>query len=467
MGQTPQEWVVLNDVVHKAETFRNLQGENIHDKIVSNIYAEAESLVSDVVELTNIKKDWDHRIDDIVTSRIFGYPLMLVLLGVVFWLTITGANYPSALLADLLFGLEERFTRLFQILGAPAWLHGLVVLGTYRSLAWVVSVMLPPMAIFFPIFTLLEDLGYLPRVAFNLDRAFKRVGAHGKQALTMSIGFGCNAAGVLAARIIDSPRERLIAILTNNFVPCNGRFPTLILISTIFIGAGVASTYGNMAASAMVIGLVLVGISVTLLVSRVLSRTLLRGEPSLFSLELPPYRKPQVGRVIVRSFLDRTIFVLGRAVVIAAPAGTITWILANVYIGDLSIVAHAAGWLEPFGQALGLDGIIVLAFLLGLPANEIVIPIMLMSYLAAGAMLELNSLSAMRELLVSQGWTWVTALNVMLFSLLHFPCGTTLLTIRKETGSFKWTVLSAVITTAIAIVVCFLIAQGARIFDLV
>ncbi|HAA33892.1 MAG TPA: iron transporter FeoB [Firmicutes bacterium] len=467
MGQAQQERMFLNEALYKAEHLRHAQGENIHDRIVANIYAEAEALASDVVKLTGAGKDLDRRIDDIVTSRIFGFPLMFILLGLVFWLTITGANYPSALLSALLFGLEEKLTALFQMLGAPAWLHGIAVLGTYRSLAWVLSVMLPPMAIFFPIFTLLEDLGYLPRVAFNLDRAFQRVGAHGKQALTMSMGFGCNAAGVVAARIIDSPRERLIAILTNNFVPCNGRFPTLILLATIFCGAEAASISGKIAAIATVTMLVLTGVAVTLLVSRVLSRTLLKGKPSFFSLELPPYRKPQIGRVIIRSFLDRTIFVMGRAAAVAAPAGAVIWILANVSAGDLPILAHAAGLLDPLGRAVGLDGVIMLAFLLGLPANEIVIPIMLMSYLSTGTMLEIGSTVAMKGLLVSQGWTWVTALNMMLFSLLHFPCGTTLLTIHKETGSIKWAALAAVITTATAIIVCFLVAQVARLFNLI
>jgi ferrous iron transport protein B len=457
----------FENVIKEAKLFHSLQSEDIRDNIVLNIYTTAETLASEVVSKTGAGTDWDRRIDNIVTSRILGYPLMLLLLGTVFWLTIAGANYPSEMLADFLFGLEAHLTALFQAVGAPAWLHGLVVLGTYRGLAWVVAVMLPPMAIFFPLFTLLEDLGYLPRVAFNLDRAFKKVGAHGKQALTMSMGFGCNAAGVIAARIIDSPRERLIAILTNTFVPCNGRFPGLIVVSMIFMGGAVAAATGTMVASAMVVALVLVGISVTLLVSWLLSKTLLKGEPSSFTLELPPYRKPQIIPVILRSFLDRTLFVLGRAVMVAAPAGAVTWVLANVYIGDLSVIAHLAGWLDPLGRAIGLDGIILLAFMLGLPANEIVIPIMIMSYLSEGAMLELDSLNAFRNLLVSQGWTWITALNFMIFSLLHFPCGTTLLTIKKETGSFKWTMLAALIPLAISFIVCLIIAQGARLAGLV
>jgi ferrous iron transport protein B len=457
----------LENVLKQAETFREAQGENIRDTIVTNIYNEAATLASDVVSTANARRDWDRKIDDIVTSKLFGYPLMLALLGVVFWITLAGSNYPSGLLAGFLFSLEEPLGMLLSGTGAPPWLHSLVVEGVYRGLAWVVSVMLPPMAIFFPIFTLLEDLGYLPRVAFNLDRAFKKVGAHGKQALTMSMGFGCNAAGVIAARIIDSPRERLIAILTNTFVPCNGRFPALIAISMIFLAGGIVSLYGTVLAALMVVGMVLTGITISLAVSFALSRTLLKGEPSSFSLELPPYRKPQVLTVIVRSLFDRTVFVLSRAVIVAAPAGAITWICANIYVGDLSIIGHTAGWLEPFGRAIGLDGIIILAFLLGLPANEIVVPIMIMSYLAAGSMLEPDSLLGLKSVLVSMNWNMITALNFMLFSLLHFPCGTTLMTIRKETGSLKWTVLAALIPTAVAVTVCFLVAQTARLIGLI
>lgn len=413
------------------------------------------------------KRDWDRKVDDIVTSRILGYPVMLLLLGAVFWLTLLGANYPSQLLAGLFSTGERWLSALFQWMGAPGWLHGVLVLGTYRALGWVVAVMLPPMAIFFPIFTLLEDLGYLPRVAFNLDGLFRRAGAHGKQALTMAMGFGCNAAGVVAARIIESPRERLIAIMTNNFVPCNGRFPTLIAMAAIFMGTGMAAPYGGMVASAVVVGLVMAGIGTTLLVSWVLANTLLKGVPSSFTLELPPYRPPQVLQVLARSVLDRTLFVLVRAVSVAAPAGAVVWLLANIRIGDLSVVAHAAGWLDPFGRAVGLDGFVVLAFILGLPANEIVVPILLMSYLAAGSMVEVGSLSALRELLLAQGWTWLTGLNLMLFSLLHFPCATALRTIRQETGSFKWTALSALIPTAVASLVTFTVAQGARLLGIV
>lgn len=457
-------WQAIGQIAREA---KNYQTNNLRDRIVGNIYSKAEALAEKVVQRSAGTVNWDRRIDDVLTSPIWGFPIMLLLLGVVFWLTIAGANVPSAMLADALFWGQDRLTELFMVWGAPAWLHGVLVLGLYRGLAWVVSVMLPPMAIFFPCFTLLEDLGYLPRVAFNLDRFFKKAGAHGKQALTMSMGFGCNAAGIIACRIIESPREKMIAILTNNFVPCNGRFPTLIAVSTIFMGGAVGYTYGTMAAAGTVVLLVLVGIATTLAVSWFLSKTMLKGETSSFTLELPPYRIPQIGQVIVRSIFDRTLFVLYRAVVIAAPAGALIWILANVMVGDRSIVAHTAAWLDPFGRMLGMDGFIILAFILGLPANEIVLPILIMSYLATGSMLELDSLDALRKLLLDQGWTWLTALNVLLFSLLHFPCATTLLTIRKETNSLKWPVVAFLLTTCVAILVTFFTTQGARLLGLV
>ncbi|HOB92151.1 MAG TPA: nucleoside recognition domain-containing protein [Bacillota bacterium] len=435
----------------------------IEDEIVSAIYDHADAIATDVVlRHTRNRVDWDDRIDSILTSKAFGYPVMLLVLALVFWITISGANYPSALLSKLLFGFEDRLTELLLRLHSPEWLHGVLVLGMYRTLAWVVSVMLPPMAIFFPLFTFLEDLGYLPRVAFNLDHWFKRAEAHGKQALTMSMGFGCNAAGVIAARVIESPRERLIAILTNSFVPCNGRFPALIALAATFVG-GMSASLSNLIASATVVGLVIIGILVTLLISLALSKTILKGVPSAFTLELPPYRKPQLGRIIVRSLLDRTLFVLKRAVIVALPAGAVTWVVANTYIGGTSVLDIASGWLDPIGRMIGLDGVILLAFILGLPANEIVIPIALMSYLSTGMMIELDSASAMHEVFVSKGWTLITALNFMLFSVLHFPCGTTLLTIKSETGSFKWAAVTAGITTLTAFVVCWLVAQTANL----
>lgn len=445
-------------IVYEAQRLTE-KNTDLKDRIIANIFKRAEKIAASSVTKSLQSKNWDQKIDDLLTSKVLGYPIMLLLLGIIFWLTIQGANYPSQLLASGLFWIEERITNLFLLLNIPQWIHGIIVLGMYRTFAWVVSVMLPPMAIFFPLFTLLEDLGYLPRVAFNLDKFFKKAGAHGKQSLTMSMGFGCNAAGIIACRIIKSPRERMIAILTNNFVPCNGRFPTLIIIASVFMGGLVVSTYSSLAATTVVVGLVLAGIGVTLLVSWLLSKTILKGIPSSFTLELPPYRKPKIGQVLVRSLLDRTIYVLARAVVIALPAGIITWIVANVYIGDASILTHVANFLNPFAQMIGLDGVILMAFILGLPANEIVLPVMFMSYLAEGAMLEIDSLVAIRQLFVNNGWTWLTALNVMLFSLLHFPCGTTLWTIGKETQSVKWPLVATIITTGTAIIVCFATTQ--------
>ena len=436
---------------------------NIRDDITERIYKRAEELRNKYVKTDKAKINRDRIIDNYITSKIFGIPLMLLTLALVFWITITGANIPSAMLADFLFGIEDKITLWFNSMNAPAWLHGVLVLGLYRTLAWVVSVMLPPMAIFFPLFTILEDLGYLPRVAFNLDHLFKKACAHGKQCLTMCMGFGCNAAGVIACRIIDSPRERLIAILTNNFVPCNGRFPTLIAISTVFLiskgglGSGILPVLS-------VTGLVIIGITVTLLVSYILSKTILKGVPSTFTLELPPYRVPKIGRVLYTSIIDRTIFVLRRAAIVAAPAGAITWILANIYIGDLSIIGHMAAFFDPFAQIIGLDGFILMAFVLGLPANEIVLPILLMSYLSTGSMIEFESIASLRTILLEHNWTYLTALNTMLFSLLHWPCATTLLTIKKETGSLKWTGLAALIPTVIAIAVCFLTTIVWRLF---
>ena len=464
MNNTINKISIIEEIIKKRTNNDNSYGDNI----VTKIYQDAERISKEVVTLNDKRKiNWDRKLDDVLTSKLTGYPIMLLLLGVVFWITVQGANYPSALLSNLLFGIEGKLTDLFMYLNAPSWLHGVLVLGMYRTLAWVVAVMLPPMAIFFPLFTLLEDLGYLPRIAFNLDNMFRKSGTHGKQALTMSMGFGCNAAGVIACRIIDSPRERLIAMITNNFVPCNGRFPTLIAISMIFFGAFAAKGLSSILAATTVVGLVLVGIFVTLLVSKALSKTVLKGVPSSFTLELPPYRKPQIGRVIVRSVFDRTLFVLGRAVMVAAPAGALTWLVANITIGDTSLLNHMAGFLEPFGQLLGMDGFILLAFILGLPANEIVMPILIMSYLSTGAMLEFESLDALRSLLVENGWTWITGLNVMLFSLLHFPCATTLLTMRKETNGVKWPAFTFIITTGIAIAVTFLINTFATLLGLV
>lgn len=443
--------------------------ESMRDRIVSSIYEHTESIVTGTVSAASNKRqvDMDRRLDNVLTSLWFGYPMMLLILGLIFYLTIVGANVPSSMLADFLFWIEGYISLFFQWIGAPAWLHGVLVLGLYRSTAWVISVMLPPMAIFFPVFAILEDFGYLPRVAFNLDRFFKKAGAHGKQALTMSMGFGCNAAGVVACRIIESPRERIIAIITNNFVPCNGRWPTLIILATLFLGGAVSSVYGSLIATLIIVGLVLVGISTTLFVSWALSKTMLRGIPSNFTLELPPYRKPQFGRLLIRSVYDRTAFVLRRAVIVAAPAGVVTWVLANIDVGGLSVLAHMAAFFDPFGRMIGLDGYIVMAFVLGLPANEIVLPILIMGYLSSGEMIELDSMTELKNLFLAQGWTWLTALCMMLFSLLHYPCGTTMWTIARETKSAKWTLLAILLPTGIAIGVCFLVAQSIRMLGLV
>ncbi|SBV96584.1 Ferrous iron transport protein B homolog [uncultured Eubacteriales bacterium] len=441
--------------------------EEVKDRIVSCLVLQAEDLCNGVV--SRAREDCarrDRRLDRLLTSRATGIPIMLALLGCVFWLTIVGANYPSQALASGLFWVQDRLTDLFTYLHAPDWLHGALVLGVFRVLAWVVSVMLPPMAIFFPIFTLLEDFGYLPRVAFVLDHAFQKAKACGKQALTMCMGFGCNAAGVVGCRIIDSPRERLIAILTNNFVPCNGRFPFLISVITMFF-VGVGAAPGKAAVSAVILlAVILLGVFMTFWVSRLLSGTILKGVPSSFALELPPYRRPQIGKVITRSILDRTLFVLGRAVVVAAPAGLLIWLCANLRVGETSILAICTGFLDPFARLLGLDGVILMAFILGFPANEIVLPIIIMAYLSTGQLTDLGDLSALRDLLVSNGWTWLTAVCTMLFSLFHWPCSTTCMTIAKETLSAKWTFLSFAIPTAVGMTVCFLAATAARLLGL-
>ncbi|WP_304340083.1 ferrous iron transport protein B [Metaclostridioides mangenotii] len=439
----------------------DLDKQFIRDEFTRINYDYAQKLSQQVS--SNSKGDLldkEEKVDRILTSKMFGLPIMLLLLGAILWVTIQGSNYPSKFLANVLFSVEPNLSVVLSSLNAPEWLNNMLVQGLYRTLAWVVSVMLPPMAIFFPIFTLLEDLGYLPRVAFNLDHLFKKACAHGKQCLTMCMGFGCNAAGVIGCRIIDSPRERLIAILTNNFVPCNGRFPTLIAISTIFFSSVVTNSFTSSVITALsVTGIMILGVITTLLVSYTLSKTLLKGVPSTFTLELPPYRVPKVGRIIYTSIIDRTIFVLGRAVIVAIPAGVITWILANLYVGDISVLSHIGSFLDPIAKLIGLDGFILLAFILGFPANEIVIPILMMCYLATGSMIELDSFDALGKVLLDNGWTYLTALNVMLFSLLHWPCATTLLTIRKETKSNKWTLVGFLLPTAIAFTVCFLTTQ--------
>ena len=399
---------------------------------------------------------FDRRLDKIVTSRIFGYPVMLLLLALIFWLTMTGANYPSAALSSLFEFLEVRLRLFMQSAQFPAFLTSMLIDGLYSTLTWVVSVMLPPMAIFFPLFTLLEDFGYLPRIAFNLDNAFRRCGAHGKQALTMCMGLGCNACGVMGCRIIDSPRERLIAVITNSFIPCNGRFPTLIALIMIFFTTGF-TVFRSLAAGFILAGIIMSGIIMTLFMSKVLSETVLKGISSSFILELPPYRMPKIGSVIIHSILDRTLFVLGRAVIIAAPAGIIIWLLANIYISNASALSYCTDFLDPLGHLLGLDGVILMAFILGFPANEIVIPIMLMCYMSTGTLTDYGDPEELRQILAASGWTKETALCMMTLCLFHFPCGTTCLTIKKETGSLKWTALAFLLPTAVGMLLCFII----------
>ena len=450
---------ILNDLNNiKSKLPDIFDKSKIRSYLTKTNYDYYKSISDEVVTIAEKNKlDRDEKIDKIVSSKVFGIPLMLLLLCSILWITIEGANIPSQLLSNFLFSFEPKIYDLLNTIHFPLWLNEMLTYGMYRTLAWVVSVMLPPMAIFFPLFTLLEDLGYLPRVAFNLDHLFKKACCHGKQCLTMCMGFGCNAAGVIGCRIIDSPRERLLAILTNNFVPCNGRFPTLITISTIFFSSVIANNFLSSSITALSITLlIIVGVLTTLLVSYILSKTLLKGVPSTFTLELPPYRPPQVGRIIYTSIMDRTLFVLRRAVTVAIPAGIIIWIFANIHIGDITLLSYISNLLDPLGKLIGLDGFILLAFILGFPANEIVIPILIMSYMTTGKMVEFDELSALGNLLRDNGWTYLTALNMMLFSLLHWPCATTLITIKKETNSVKWTALGFLIPTAIAFVVCFL-----------
>ena len=444
---------------------RGITQKRVSDDMASVFVRKAEFICRGAVVYENQKYDKkDRLLDRLFTSKATGFPIMFLILLGVFWLTITGANYPSELLSTGLFWVEDRISELFLAIGMPVLVNDLLVHGVYRVLAWVISVMLPPMAIFFPLFTLLEDFGYLPRVAFNLDRCFKRCAACGKQALTMCMGFGCNAAGIIGCRIIDSPRERLIAMITNNFVPCNGRFPTMIAIITMFFVGSAAGAFSSVLSAAILAGVIVLGVLMTLLISKILSATVLKGVPSSFTLELPPYRKPQIGKVIVRSIFDRTLFVLGRAIVVAAPAGLIIWLMANISVGDATLLAHCSGFLDPFAQVIGMDGVILLAFILGFPANEIVVPIIIMAYMAEGSLLDISDLSVLRDLLVSHGWTWITAVSTMLFSLMHWPCSTTCLTIKKETQSVKWTVASFLVPTVTGIVVCFLFTTIARAF---
>ncbi|MFP5378324.1 MAG: nucleoside recognition domain-containing protein [Vicinamibacteria bacterium] len=444
----------------RAAALRDTLSARFRDEAVRSIYDEAARIADrDASHAAGRRFDLDQRIDRLVTSPVFGLPLMAALLAAVFWLTIVGSNAPGAYLATFLFWIEDLGAGLFTAMGLPWWVTGFVWHGVYKGLAWVISVMLPPMAIFFPLFTILEDLGYLPRVAFNLDFLFRRAGAHGKQALTMAMGFGCNAAGVIATRVIDSPRERLIAILTNNFVPCNGRYPTLIMLATIFVAAQFPPALASAAAAGAVMAVVVLGVLFTLAASWALSRTVLRGEASAFTLELPPYRRPGILRILYTSLIDRTLFVLWRACLTAAPAGAVIWILGNIAVGGITLDQRIATFLDPVGDAMGLDGVILLAYIIAIPANEIVVPTMLMVYMGTGQMTDVASFEDLRRLLVDEhGWTLLTAVNLMLFALLHNPCGTTIITIYKETMSRKWAAVGALMPLGLGFLVTFLVA---------
>jgi len=459
-GTASRQWLpgLSDKAFAEAENIRRglfeegITPEEISDCIATALLDCAKEICRDTVSQPSCAFCRDRRIDRILTGKVTGFPIMLLLLAGIFFLTITGANYPSALLSDVLFRFQDVLMKFCISIDIPPYIYEPLVFGVYRVLAWVVSVMLPPMAIFFPLFTLLEDLGYLPRIAFNLDRCFKGCSACGKQALTMCMGFGCNAVGVTGCRIIDSPRERLIAIITNSLVPCNGRFPTLIAVITMFFAGGSSTLLGTLILTAVIV----FGVLLTLLSSLILSKTLLKGVSSAFTLELPPYRMPQYGQVIVRSVLDRTAFVLGRAVAVAAPAGLVIWLMANLTVNGSTVLSHCASFLDPLGKLMGLDGIILMAFILGFPANEIVVPIMLMAYMSTGILTDFSSLAQLKDLLVQNGWSWTTAVSMLIFSLAHWPCSTTCLTIKKETQSLKWTLVSVLLPTFLGMVLCIL-----------
>jgi len=461
-------------ILNTAASLRAEIGEGLHDRVTEAIYTEASQIADRAVRRggQRTRFHFDRTLDRLLTSRLFGFPLMLLMLMGVFWITIAGANVPSSMLGDLTMGtIFNALHSAADAMRLPWWLSGFLIDGVYLGMAWVFSVMLPPMAIFFPLFTLLEDFGYLPRVAFNLDRLFKKAGAHGKQALTMMMGFGCNAAGVVSTRIIDSPRERLIAIITNNFSICNGRWPTLILMGTIFIGATAPPALSSFVAATSVVGIAVLGIVFTLLVSAFLSRTWLKGEASAFSLELPPYRPPRVLQTLYTSLIDRTLIVLKRAMIMAAPAGGVIWLISNINIAGTSLAGHMVALLNPIGLLMGLNGVILLAYIVAIPANEIIIPTILMltlnlaksSLAQTGVMVELEEPQAHQALTQYGGWTLLTAVNLMLFSLLHNPCSTTILTIWQETRSRKWTTIAALLPVAIGFAVTLTTATIARI----
>ena len=458
-------------VLRIADEYHKILGDSYRNDLVEAIYAQATTLINASVSTDFSARSFriDRAIDRVVTHKIWGFPIMFLLLAGVLWITIIGANYPSQWLSDLFVGwLYPLLKDGANALHFPWWLSGFLIDGVYLATTWVISVMLPPMAIFFPLFTLLEDFGYLPRVAFNLDKLFRTAGAHGKQALTMSMGFGCNAAGVVATRIINSPREKLIAIITNNFSLCNGRWPTQILIATLFIGALVPKQWSSTVSMLAVIGIAVLGIAFSFLTSWLLSKTLLKGESSFFVLELPPYRPPRFFQTLYTSLIDRTLIVLWRAIVFAAPAGAVIWLICNLQIAQQPIALWLIQGLDPIGVFIGLNGVILLAYIVAIPANEIVIPTVLMLTTmvlgqtavgeGAGVLMEAST-SQVGVLLHAGGWTLLTAVNLMLFSLLHNPCSTTIYTIYKETQSKKWTLIATLLPVLYGIVVCFLVAR--------
>lgn len=464
-------------IIQTANKWKWEVGKDFHDKVSEAIYADAEDICNEAIkyEDNNKRRGFDAKLDKILASKRWGYPIMISLLAVVLWITIVGSNYPSQLLSSFLVGklypLLKGWTESFL----PALLSGFLIDGVYLTTAWVVSVMLPPMAIFFPLFTLLEDFGYLPRVAFNMDGLFKRAGAHGKQALTMTMGFGCNAAAIVSTRIIDSPRERLLAIITNNFSLCNGRWPTQILLASIFIGPLVPARLSGTLSILSVLAVALLGIVFMFGSSFLLSKTLLKGEVSTFNLELPPYRPPRFWQTLYSSLVDRTLVVLGRAVVFAAPAGALIWLICNIEIGDISLAAHVVDLFDEFGLFFGLNGVILLAYIVAIPANEVVIPTILMLTIltvpelsglgdGAGILFEGENAGITENILRAGGWTPLTAICVMLFSLLHNPCSTTLYTIYRETKSIKWTTISALLPIAFGFILCGIVAGITHLF---
>ena len=429
---------------------------DVHLEVAIKLAREVKKILKEVITYQKDSYDKTRKIDRILTSKIWGIPIMLGILFICFYITIIGANYPSSWLFSFFSSLEEPLTNFLEFILLPSGFIDLLVNGVYKTLYWVVSVMMPPMLIFFPMFTFLEDLGVLPRIAFNMDRAFSKCRACGKQALTMCMGIGCNAVGVTGARIIDSKRERLIAILTNIFMPCNGKFPSLIAIITVFF-VGLNKTYGTLLCALILTGFIALGITITFLVSYILSKTILKGEPSSFTLELPPYRMPKLWDTIKYSVRERAIFVLGRAVSVAIPAGVLIWIVANIEIQGIPILTYLVNFLDPVGLLLGLDGVILLALILGFPANEIVVPIMLMCYLNTSTLIDMDNLNVLKDILVSNGWTIKTALSFIILFMYRFPCSTTLLTICRETNSKFYTFLSVVVPMSIGVVLCLII----------